>query len=480
MDAQSVLWTDVDIYRRRYEKAATALVAVERVLRRERPLEGGEDEFLDLYPQLASADPNRFTEIWHDPSAYLWARRAYELLGWCLKPAPPPGYIKEYSEFLGTCEPQRALAMHLDQFKTFIVGLELTSGNTRYFRRPLAADLPLSVPGSKYSLMGRGPILINGVAAGAINAVHDGRSVRIAPGQSTAATDMVRIIERPEAALGDYRLLLRPETFYLPGIEAAEALRNLPEEFQKEQVGLIEQALRLVQRHHPMAFHHLCELVQVIALKPAASGNFSNISYSDLAGAFILSAVQEPYWIADALIHETFHNRLFFIQEIDPILADPDDESGYYSPWRDDLRPLNGLLHAIYVYVQVCRFWCAVWRSTETSGIRREYVQDQGARASLQLQIAAHELRKFGKFTAQGSELFEALENDVDAVAAEVEAAGMREDGTAMIVRSNGLIVPAEIGSNREPLSIIDTVRRHAYHYDKKSQCSDLDTILNS
>jgi HEXXH motif-containing protein len=289
----------------------------------------------------------------------------------------------------------------------------------------------------------------------------------------------VRIIERPEAVLGDCRLLLRPETFYLHGIEAADALRNVPEEFQREQVDLIEQALRLVQRHHPMAFDHLCELVQVIALKPAASGNYSNISYSDLAGAFILSAVQEPYWIADALIHETFHNRLFFIQEMDPILADPDDEKGYYSPWREDLRPLNGLLHAVYVYVQVCRFWCAVWRSTETSGIKREYVQDQGARASLQLRIAAHLLRQFGKFTAQGSELFEALENNVDAVCAEVEAAGMRADGAAMIVRSNGQIVFGEIGSNGEPLSIVDTVRQHAFRYDKRAQCPHLETILN-
>jgi hypothetical protein len=182
MDAQSVLWTDVGIYRRRYEKAATALIAVEQVLRTARPLKGGEDEFLDLYRVLASADPNRFTEIWHDPSAYMWARRAYELLGWCLKPAPPPAYIEGYCEFLGACEPQRVLAMHLDQFKTFIVGLELTSGNTRFFRRPLAARLPLSLPGSKYSLMGKGPILINGVTAGTINAIHDARSVRVAPG----------------------------------------------------------------------------------------------------------------------------------------------------------------------------------------------------------------------------------------------------------------------------------------------------------
>ena len=112
MDAQTVLWTDTDVYQRRYEKTATALMAVERALRARRPLGGGEDEFLSLYAVLAAADPGTFTPIWEDPFGYYWARLAYELTGWCLNPSPLPEGLEKYCAALGTEEPHRALALH--------------------------------------------------------------------------------------------------------------------------------------------------------------------------------------------------------------------------------------------------------------------------------------------------------------------------------------------------------------------------------
>ena len=84
----------------------------------------------------------------------------------------------------------------------------------------------------------------------------------------------------------------------------------------------MQEGLALVARHQPAAFEHLRELVQVIAFKPPASADYSNVSFSDLPGAFILSAVREPYWMADALIHEFLHNRLFFVVERGELLAD--------------------------------------------------------------------------------------------------------------------------------------------------------------
>ncbi len=102
MDAKTILWTDTDVYQLRYEKTATALMAVERALRARRPLEGGEDEFLLLYKALAAADPETFTEIWEDPLAYFWTRFAYELVGWCLNPGSQPTGLAKYCAKLGT------------------------------------------------------------------------------------------------------------------------------------------------------------------------------------------------------------------------------------------------------------------------------------------------------------------------------------------------------------------------------------------
>lgn len=105
MDAHEILWTDTGPYQQRYEKTATALMAVERALHLRRPLRGGEDEFLALCGYLAAAPPETFTTIWEDPFSYFWARLAYELTGWCLNPEPLPEVLASYCASLGTDDP---------------------------------------------------------------------------------------------------------------------------------------------------------------------------------------------------------------------------------------------------------------------------------------------------------------------------------------------------------------------------------------
>ncbi len=87
--------------------------------------------------------------------------------------------------------------------------------------------------------------------------------------------------------------------------------------------------------------------MRLIAFNSPTEGSFPNVSFSDLPGAFILSAVREPYWLADALIHELLHNRLFFIIERGEILerGEGAEPSEFYSPWRDDSN--DGNLYAL-------------------------------------------------------------------------------------------------------------------------------------
>jgi len=480
MDARAVLWDDTAIYLRRYEKTATALIAVEQVLRGRRPLRGDEDEFLDLCRSAVSAYPEHFTQLWRDPSAYFWARRAYELVGWCLNPASCTPELEKYCSAIGSEKPQEALALHLEEFKKLIIGLKMISGGEQRFRRPMETKVPFSIPGSRYSVTGSGSVRVTGIDRRMLEVVHNGESVRLEIGSRPAGADAPRIAECPTARRGAYELLLKPEAFYLPGIGAADALRDVPDRFQEQQVALLEEALELIERHQPFAYEHLCELVRVIALKPPASGQYSNVSYSDLPGAFILSAFQEPYWIADALIHELFHNRLFFIQEVEPILIEPDgaEAAEFYSPWRDDLRPLNGLLHALYVHIQVVRFWSCVWRSGETSSQRKAYVADQAVRGTLGLAIAARQLRLHGRFTKVGAELFEELESEVEAAVNAMRTLGLSPAVPAMTARPDGEIVLTGIGPDGRPLRVIDTMRQHAQHHDVYRQCGDPEATL--
>jgi HEXXH motif-containing protein len=481
VDAHTILWTDTDVYQRRYEKTATALMAVERALRARRPLGGGEDEFLSLYETLAAADPETFTIIWEDPYAYFWARLAYELAGWCLNPSLPTTGIENYCDALGTREPDQALALHLEEFKKFVLGLEMMTGGCRRFSRPLQTKLPLSIPGTRFSVLGRGSMSVIGVAGKSLQVVYQGTEMQLDPSSAPSDDRHPRMIERPIADCADFELILKPETFCAPGIKAANALIELPDDYQVQQLPLLRDALSLIARHQPAMLEHVRELVQVVALKPPSAGDYSNVSFSDLPGAFIVSAVNNQYWMADAIIHETLHNRLFFILDRGEILQiDPNatEAEEFYSPWRNDLRPLSGLLHAVYVFIGVARFWLAVCASGEAAGIHGEYAQDQAVRAVLDLKIGVAQLRRHGDFTARGADLFKQLEREVDGFETTMRGLNLSAAAIATVARGDGQLVAFGVGQDGRKLSILESIVEHAQKFDTRRQV-DLKSTLN-
>jgi HEXXH motif-containing protein len=480
MDAHEILWTDTGPYQQRYEKTATALMAVERALHLRRPLRGGEDEFLALCAYLAAAPPETFTTIWEDPFSYFWARLAYELTGWCLNPEPLPEVLSSYCASLGTDDPHRALALHLEEFKKCIIALGLISGAHRRFDRPLRTKLPFSIPGTRFSMLGQGWIEVIGSSGTMLEVAHNGKSLQLSAEAAASDPDLPRMVECPLLRDKELEIKLKPETFNLPGLDSARGFRGLPENYQLQQTELLRDALTLLERHQPATLEHMRELVQVIAFKPPGADEYSNVSFSDLPGAFILSAVRHPYWIADGLIHELLHNRLFFILDGGEILEsvrETAERSEFYSPWRDDLRPLSGLLHAVYVYIGVGKFWHAVCASGEATGTQRQYVEDQAVRAVLQLKIGIAQLGSHAMFTESGIGLFRELERDVDGLAASMRALNLSPSAPATIARADGQIVPLN-GKDGQRFSILESIHAHEEQYDVHRQC-DLKSILN-
>jgi hypothetical protein len=59
--------------------------------------------------------------------------------------------------------------------------------------------------------------------------------------------------------------------------------------------------------------------------------------------------------VAEAIVHETMHLQLTLIERISVLIRGNDDPK-YYSPWRQERRTAQGLLHALYVFVVIDRF----------------------------------------------------------------------------------------------------------------------------
>ncbi len=58
--------------------------------------------------------------------------------------------------------------------------------------------------------------------------------------------------------------------------------------------------------------------------------------------------------VAEAVVHEAMHLILTNFERVSPLVS---DERTLKSPWRSELRPAAGVLHGIYVFCCISRFF---------------------------------------------------------------------------------------------------------------------------
>lgn len=139
-----------------------------------------------------------------------------------------------------------------------------------------------------------------------------------------------------------------------------------PRETAEKAIPLVREALDIVRDWRPLLADEMalaCGAIQFIR-DPAAHPN-KIVSFSDnsVPGALFVSVTQgtaliDPFDLADSLIHEHRHQKLYLLERLAPTVQV--GTTLVVSPWREDLRPASGLLHAVFVFVELQRFWLHV------------------------------------------------------------------------------------------------------------------------
>jgi len=118
----------------------------------------------------------------------------------------------------------------------------------------------------------------------------------------------------------------------------------------------LQQGWEVLAAVHPAAAAEAAAAISVIVpLSRSAHGHLSSSS-PDTFGAVAMSEPPDPDTCASTLTHEVQHLKLCAVLDV-VRLALPDDGRRYYAPWRDDPRPVAGLLQGAYAYVGVTEFW---------------------------------------------------------------------------------------------------------------------------
>lgn len=129
---------------------------------------------------------------------------------------------------------------------------------------------------------------------------------------------------------------------------------------------LVKQAMEIVRAWRPALAAEIlsaCSVVQFVRDPTADPCKIVSFSDNAVPGALYVSISQgegliDSYDLADSLIHEHRHQKLYLLERHTPTVEHTAIQ--VVSPWREDLRPPSGLLHAVFVFVELRRFWLHV------------------------------------------------------------------------------------------------------------------------
>ena len=162
---------------------------------------------------------------------------------------------------------------------------------------------------------------------------------------------------------------------------------------------VLRDAWRILAHHHAHYADAIgAALVAVVPLAAARPDRGINATSRESFGAVAVSETRDPVILASVLVHECQHAKLNAVLDLIP-LSRP-DQARYYAPWREDPRPLGGLLHGAYAYLGVSDFWRV--QSLVRTTPNRSYAQLEFARWSHCTARAVETLLDSGGLTAAG------------------------------------------------------------------------------
>jgi HEXXH motif-containing protein len=188
-----------------------------------------------------------------------------------------------------------------------------------------------------------------------------------------------------------------------PGSDVHEPM---PDDELSAWVASLQDAWGVLEERHPdQADAVAAGLLVLTPLRASGSAATTSATGRHAFGAVSLSRPADGIRGACGLVHEFQHTKLNGLSDVLRLL-DSAPDSPSYSPWREDPRPLIGLLHGIYAWLAVTRFWAAETDARPAAPV----AEFECARARRQLLLAVRTAQASGTWTSSGSLIVEAAE----------------------------------------------------------------------
>jgi uncharacterized protein len=161
-----------------------------------------------------------------------------------------------------------------------------------------------------------------------------------------------------------------------------------------------EDAWTEILQHHPAYAPALAAGLSVLMpLSAGPQGKDVSATARQAFGAVAAAMPADPVILALLLIHEFQHVKLGAVLDLYD-LYDAADDRLFHAPWRDDMRPLEGLLQGTYAHLAVADFWRA--RREVTAGADSEVAGERSGFWHAHTCDAVDTLINSGSLTALG------------------------------------------------------------------------------
>ena len=107
----------------------------------------------------------------------------------------------------------------------------------------------------------------------------------------------------------------------------------------------------------------------LMPMSPAPPGRDISAAARQAFGAIGIALPADATTLASLIMHEFQHVKLGAVLDLYD-LYDPSDDRLYHAPWREDMRPLEGLLQGTYAHLAVSGYWRT--RQQVTAGAEAE------------------------------------------------------------------------------------------------------------
>jgi uncharacterized protein len=143
------------------------------------------------------------------------------------------------------------------------------------------------------------------------------------------------------------------------------------EAIRDEGLALVENSLKIIEELDPdirQEIEMISPYIQFIRDPSAHPDKVVSFSDNIVPGALYVGIRQkkgfiDPYDLADSIIHEHRHQKLYLLEQFVPVVTS--DTPLISSPWRKELRPVSGVYHGAFVFHQLKKYWQLVYQKRE-------------------------------------------------------------------------------------------------------------------